>query len=350
MAIGRLERVPLREVWEHEAAGFTTWLEDHIEVLDEVLDIGLSSVERERAVGAFKVDLVAEDADGGLVVIENQLAASDHDHLGKVLTYLAALDARGAVWIVARPRPEHMAAVRWLNARTATPFWLVQVEAVRIADSDPAPLFTVLAGPSEEIRAAGEIRQELSERHRNRHAFWQRILDHARRADIRLHANISPSRDNWIGAGAGRSGVTYNYVVLRHATRVELYVSGPDPEDNRRIFDALHRRREAIVKAFGGPLEWQALEGRKACRISRTLDLGGWADEARWDEVVPATVEAMTRLPQIVRSRLQAAGPRGAWPRWRRCSRRAEARHSMHPVGEAPLGFAQPRNAVARSP
>ena len=109
--IGKLQRVPLREVWRHEALDFTRWLEDNYDVLNDILDITLSNVEREQAAGAFNVDLVAEDGSGSLVVIENQLEKSDHDHLGKLITYLTALEARTAIWIVSEPRPEHVRAI-----------------------------------------------------------------------------------------------------------------------------------------------------------------------------------------------------------------------------------------------
>jgi len=102
--IGRLERVPLREVWRHEALDFTSWLEKNLDVLNEVLDITLSDAEREQAAGTFSVDLVATDSSGNPVVIENQLGKSDHDHLGKLITYLTAIDAKAAIWIVTEPR------------------------------------------------------------------------------------------------------------------------------------------------------------------------------------------------------------------------------------------------------
>ena len=149
------------------------------------------------------------------------------------------------------------------------------------------------------------MRQELSERHRLRRAFWTRLLDHVKATNTRLHANISPSRESWIGTGAGRSGVGYNYGIVRHATRVELYIGGPDPKENQRIFDALHAQRESIEKVFGEPLDWQALEGRKACRISKTLELGGWSDEDRWETVIPATVDAMSRLHRALKGPLR---------------------------------------------
>ena len=103
--IGKLERVELREVWKHEARSFTQWLENNIDVLNEALDLTLVNVDREQAAGAFSVDLVAEDEGGGTVIIENQLEKSNHNHLGKVITYLTAMSAKAAIWIVSDPRP-----------------------------------------------------------------------------------------------------------------------------------------------------------------------------------------------------------------------------------------------------
>ncbi len=62
--IGKIQRVPLREVWKHEALDFTKWLEDNIDVLNDVLDLSLSNPEREQSAGDFSVDLVAEDEAG----------------------------------------------------------------------------------------------------------------------------------------------------------------------------------------------------------------------------------------------------------------------------------------------
>jgi len=215
--IDKLRRVPLREVWRHEAADFTTWLRDNVDVLNDQLGLGLVAAERERSAGAFSVDLVAEGADGEAVVIENQLEKSDHDHLGKVLTYLVNVGARTAVWIVSDPRPEHVKAVAWLNESTSASFYLVKVEAIRIGDSPAAPLLTLIVGPSAETRAVGETKRELAERHHYRLRFWEGLLAVAKQR-TQLHANISPGYGTWISAGAGRSGFGWNYVIHEHDT------------------------------------------------------------------------------------------------------------------------------------
>src|SRR5262245_30192265 len=175
-AIAKIERVPLREVWRHEAHNLTTWLEENIDVLNDVLDLELTNVEREHAAGSFSADLVAEDTSGGIVVIENQLERSDHDHLGKLITYVSFVDARAAVWIVADPRPEHVRAVSWLNEGSSSDFYLLKIEGIRIADSPPAPLLTLIVEPSAEGRELGEAKKDRADRYHVRRRFWTGLL------------------------------------------------------------------------------------------------------------------------------------------------------------------------------
>jgi hypothetical protein len=300
--IGKIQRVPLREVWRHEAYDFTNWLQDNLDVLNDILDLNLESAEREKSAGSFSVDLVAEDGSGGTVVIENQLARSDHDHLGKLVTYLAAFEAKAAVWLVADPRPEHTRAITWLNESTSASFYLVKAEAIRIGDSPPAPLLTVIVGPSDESRNVGQVKRELAERHHERHEFWKSLLEHAKTRS-KLHAHISPGYETWLGTGAGRMGLAYNYVVNRHNARVELYIDrGKDSDEiNRAIFEQLHTKRETIEQVFRAPLEWQVLEQRRACRILSRVDGGGYRDVEQRESLISALVDHMLRLEAALR-------------------------------------------------
>ena len=296
--IGKIQRVPLREVWKHEALDLTKWLQDNIEVLNEPLDLSLSNAEREQSAGDFSVDLVAEDEDGSLVVVENQLEKSDHAHLGKLITYLTATGAKKAVWIVAEPRPEHVAAIAWLNEASSAAFYLLKIEGIRIGDSAPAPLVTLIVGPSEEAREVGETKKELSERYDLREHFWTELLKRAKERS-KLHANISPSRHGWIGAGSGKRGLGFNYVILKHEGNVELYIDrGKEAGDeSKTIFDSLAASKAAIEKEFGEPLEWQRLEGKRACRIKKAISVGGYRDDqSKWSAIQDAMIDAMIRL------------------------------------------------------
>ncbi|HEY2882721.1 MAG TPA: DUF4268 domain-containing protein, partial [Pirellulales bacterium] len=118
MTIARLDPVPLRDLWRNEEYDFSLWLYENIQVLGDVLGMQLHDPQREVVAGSFTVDLVADADEIGRVVIENQLESSDHDHLGKLITYLTNLEAKVAVWITPRARPEHVRAITWLNETT----------------------------------------------------------------------------------------------------------------------------------------------------------------------------------------------------------------------------------------
>ena len=200
--IGSLRRVPLDKVWPHEAHDFTTWLEENIDVLADAIDLPLSVVEREQRAGDFRVDLVAKDESSKLVIIENQFRCSDHDHLGKLITYLTKIGAKTAIWIVEEPRPEHVGAISWLNESFSASFYLIKFEAVKIGDSLPAPLLTPIVGPIKESQGVDEKEEAPGERDSLRHRFWTQLLERAKERTP-LHANTSPQRRN-IRATAGK--------------------------------------------------------------------------------------------------------------------------------------------------
>ena len=301
--IKKIKRVPLRDVWRHETLDFTKWLQENMDVLNEVVGLSLSSAERERSAGDFNVDLVAEDAAGNPVIIENQLERSNHDHLGKLLTYLVAIGAKAAIWIVADPRPEHVNAITWLNESSAAAFYLLKIEGIKIGDSPPAPLLTLIVGPSEESRELGETKKELAERYSIREKFWAQLLEKAKEK-TKLHATISPGQYGWIGTGAGRRGLAYNYVVRQHDANVELYIDrGEDSEDeNKQIFDSLAQSKDNIESVFGSSLEWQRLEGKRACRIKKQIERGGYRDDpSTWPSTHEVMIDAMIQLEKAFR-------------------------------------------------
>src|SRR5215217_1227141 len=303
--IGKIERVPLRQVWAHEALDFTTWLEHNTDVLSEALGVSIENVERERAAGSFSVDLVGEDQFGNSVVIENQLERSDHDHLGKLITYLAAFEAKTAIWIISDPRPEHVGAITWLNeSGSEASFFLVKVEAIRIGTSPAAPLLTLITGPSAETRQVGAQKQERAERHDLREGFWASLLERAR-GQRQPHSGVSAGTDSWLGAGSGRSGVHYTYTVRQRDAAVQLIIEGADADVNLRFFEQLEAQRSEIEAEFGGPLVWERMDGRKKCAVGVTLPMGGYRDEDRRAEIQDAMIKTMIRLERAFRPRIR---------------------------------------------
>jgi hypothetical protein len=302
-AVGKLQRVALREVWKHEAHDFTQWLQENIDVLNAALDLTLVNVDREQDTGSFSIDLVAEDEGGGTVIIENQLEKSNHDHLGKIITYLTGIGAKAAIWIVSDPRPEHVAAVAWLNESSSAAFYMVKVEAVRIGNSPAAPLFTLIVGPSKETKGVGETKKQIAERYGIRRRWWTQLVERAAKVS-KLHAHITPGEYSWIGTSSGIRGLNLNYTVTQDEVSAELYIDrGKDSEEeNKAIFDQLQAHQKEIDQSFGGALSWERLEGKRACRIKFTQTGGGYrSPEEQWPALQDGIISAMNRLETALR-------------------------------------------------
>lgn len=305
--IERITRVHLRDIWKHEAYDFTTWLQENIDILKEVIGLEIINPEVEQSTGSFNVDITAEDASGNIIVIENQLEKSNHDHLGKIITYLTSFEAKVAIWIVAEPRQEHINAISWLNESTEADFYLIKIEGIKIGDSAPAPLLTKIVGPSEEAKTIGKTKQAKSDRHKLRFRFWDGLLEFSKDKH-KLFSSISPTHYNWIGTSSGLRGVTYSYWLKKDAISIKIYIDrGKEADDeNLAIFNELLTKKERIEEKFGEPLEWEEMETARACIIKKDYEIGGWqTPEEEWEPIYEAIIDAMVRLEKATKPEIQ---------------------------------------------
>ena len=303
--IGNLQKVPLRDLWGSEPNDFSPWLEENIEVLNDAIGLSISISDREhRPTDRLIVDLLGE-TDTGRVVIENQLEASNHDHLGKLITYLTAIDAKVGIWIVADPKPEHIGAITWLNQTNLAEFYLVKLEAVRVEESLPAPLLTLIVGPSEEGKQVGENKKEEKERNTLRRDFWRQLLDRACKRTL-LHVNVSARPVASLYAAVKR-GIFLQYNITQYDSSVGLYIDRRDENENYEIYHALENVKKEIEEAFGEPLEWKPLIGKRLCRIVKPLSAGGYRSETEdWEEIQDAMIDAMIRLNDALEPHIKA--------------------------------------------
>ena len=216
--IGSLERVPIRKVWADEARDFTPWLAENTDRLSEALRMDLELEGTEIGVGRFSADIVLRDASSGLrVVVENMINETDHDHLGKVITYAAGLEATYLVLIAEKFRPEHRSALQWLNAHSteSAGFFGITLKVWRIGDSVYAPQFDVVVEPDgwvREVRAAST--DELSGVQLHYRDFWNEFIPEFHEAHPGWSRARTPPKVNWMQFPAGRTGVQYLRVVL----------------------------------------------------------------------------------------------------------------------------------------
>lgn len=275
--LSSIERVDLRTAWPNEAADFTPWLAENISALGNALGMDLELQEREAAVGGYSLDILATDVNRNrLVVIENQLESTDHDHLGKLLTYAAGFDANVVVWLTREFRDEHRQALDWLNQRTGTDtqFFGVVVELWQIDDSRPAPYFNLVATPNDwrkesVSRAVTRGTSPVSERGERYRQFFQKLID-TLREEHRFTGVKKGQPQNWcnFSAGYGQKVIYGANFTRDKGARTEVYIDTGDGDTNLQLFRNLEEQKVQIEAAFGQPLEWDPLENARACRIA----------------------------------------------------------------------------------
>lgn len=312
-SLGRLETVPLREVWTSEPYSFDPWLTqpDNLQFLAESIGLpGLELVQAQQAVGPFYADLVCKVIDTDQVVlIENQLDQADHRHLGQVLTYAPHVDAKICVWVAEKIRDEHRAAVDWLNRITGEgySFFGVEVRAVRIGDSLPAPLFEVVAKPndwSKIIPATQPLAGTMSDSASSNLRYWQGLHDRLVQVGGPVRRVTSDLKSATYWAPIANSGRAYIWAYRSQGKKpyvvagVSLYNAGA-PE----IWQRLKADEAALASAFGEPLKWHSNKIGTAFHV-QTMDRPGggeddWAAEHEW------LAERMDRFDRLFSARIK---------------------------------------------
>ncbi|MCA9344504.1 DUF4268 domain-containing protein [Candidatus Saccharibacteria bacterium] len=288
MNIGRIKKVKLREIWKHEAYDFTNWLaqEDNLEILNETLGIGLINPQTEVSVGKFSVDILAEDDNGNKAIIENQLEPTNHDHLGKLITYSSGLLAETIIWIVSKARSEHEQAINWLNENTTenANFFLIEIEAWKIGDSPPAPRFNVVAKPNDWAKT---IRQssstnKVTDLKLKQQEFWDKLKEYGEENSKYVKSWQKALPQHWMNISIGTSKAHLAATVNTRKNRVgmDLYI-----DDNKELYHLLESNRDDIESQLGFSLIWAELPERKASLIGVYKE-GDFKDENQENELI----------------------------------------------------------------
>ena len=318
--IGALSPVSVREVWAGESRDFTPWLAENADRLGEALGMDLIHEQTEAPVGRYSADLVFRDAStDGLIVVENMFGATDHDHLGKLITYAAGLEASYAVLLAPEFREEHRSALNWLNSISADDFGFfgVVLEAWRIGDSLPAPRLRVDVKPDSwgrSVRAA-RVNSEANERERTYQRFWDEFLPAFRDRYPDWTRTMAPSKRGYMSFPSSRSNLLrYSAAFCRsegsYRLRAEAYIDTGDAGTTKAAFDDLHRRKEQMEKAVGEDLEWDRMDDKRGARISIYFPHEiRVSEEERWPDARSWLVEAMGRMRDAFNPVLQELQP-----------------------------------------
>ena len=342
----KLERTSFTEVGFREREHLQEWLASMPDALCEAMsegEDGLLIIQKE--FDGFdgtreRLDLLALDRNGQLVVIENKLDDSGRDVVWQALKYAAYCsslkkaeivgifqqylnrngggDAAGRicgflgedaldevvlndgtnqriVFIAANFRREVTATVLWLrehqiDARCVkvVPYRFGEEHFIDLQQVIPTPeaadYMIRMAEKDSEERAASTAQEH---RHKVRLEFWQHALEKLRADGSTRHQNVNPTKENWLGAGTGVSGCSFNLVLLKSQIRVEVALQRGSAAENKWIFDQLFDQREVIEREFGEMLEWHRNDEQKRCLINLSkpchgFDTDNWPDMILW--------------------------------------------------------------------
>ncbi len=290
--LGKLKEIKnLRKVWPHEALDFTPWLaeEENLAQLADAVGLEITLDETESAVGDFNVDIFAtETGTDRKIIIENQLEDTNHDHLGKLITYASGKSADIVIWVVKRAREEHRAAIEWLNNHTDEniAFFLLEIKLYQIGDSDIAVKFEVVEKPNDWTK---EIKRNTSSSPtlQARYDYWVAFNEYAfgkTGAFAKSFNRRKASKDHWMTLSVGSSACAISLSQVRKYNHliVEWYIS-----DDKDLYHKFYSHKEAIESEMGVELEWNELPEKKASRILTYItvdfdDKDSWSQQFEW--------------------------------------------------------------------
>ena len=208
--VSRIREHNLRSVWENEERDFTRWLTENIDLLASELGIEIEDARAEEAVGDFSADIVAREMNTGeTVVIENQYNKTDHDHLGKLLTYSSGKNAGFTMWLAEEFRPEHRSVLEWLNETgpKGAKFFAVKPRVVSIEGSEERGFeFEVVVKPNEWEREVSD--ESLTDSEQSYRQFFAEMVDAYSRRRPNWY-KLKPGPRNYLTFSAGISGVRF---------------------------------------------------------------------------------------------------------------------------------------------
>jgi len=273
MRFGKFEAVDIKELWKNEATDFTKWLAEpeNISLLTDELGLGeFSEIVTEKRIGNYYADIYAkieDEQNSQTVIIENQLESTNHDHLGKIITYGSGVEASILIWIFREIREEHRRAIDWLNEKTGAELQIfaVKIEAWKIGDSLPAPKFDIICSPNNwaNIVKQTQNKNELTNTKLNQLEYWTNFSQYISNANTKIKAR-KPQAQHWYDISIGSSKIHIECTVSfkDNNIRCDLYIP-----NNKELFATLLNKKENIEKELGFELVWEELENKNASRI-----------------------------------------------------------------------------------
>lgn len=286
--LGKLEKVKdLRSVWKHEANDFTKWLaeEENLTILGEEIGMDIELISTEAKTGSFSTDVLAVEANtDNKIIIENQLEQTDHDHLGKIITYASGHDAKTVIWIVKESREEHRQAIDWLNEHTDNEIniFLCKIELWKIGDSPIAPKFQIISSPNNWSKTFKKsLDNEKGSYEMLLYGYWTKLKEEIDDNYSMFNSRKPAGRNLYsINIGSTLADISLAINIQKSQAKCRILI-----HNNKPLFDHLYEFKDIIEEELGYGLEWNRLDNKKASNIAiiKNFDI---RDETNWDKSI----------------------------------------------------------------
>ena len=304
--LGKLEKVKdLRSVWKHEANDFTNWLskEENLNTLSEEIGINIELISTEAKTGSFSTDILAVEANtDNKIIIENQLEATNHDHLGKIITYASGHDAKTIIWIVKEAREEHRQAIDWLNEHTDEEIniFLCRIELWKIGDSAIAPKFQIVSSPNNWTKTIKRsLNNEMSSTKMLLYNYWTKLSEEIDKNYPNFNSR-KPRSSNFYDIALGSSLAHISLVInTKSEVKCQIWI-----RDSKPLFDFLYNSKDKIEEELGYELEWARLDDYKSSFIA-IINNSDIRDESNWDNLIKWQLNNASKFYDVFSDRVK---------------------------------------------
>ena len=304
--LGKLEKVKdLRSVWPHEANDFTKWLskEENLNTLSEEIGINIELISTEAKTGSFSTDILAVEANtDNKIIIENQLEATNHDHLGKIITYASGHDAKTIIWIVKEAREEHRQAIDWLNEHTDEEIniFLCRIELWKIGDSAIAPKFQIVSSPNNWTKTIKRsMNNEMSSTKMLLYNYWTKLSEEIDNNYPNFNSR-KPRSSNFYDIALGSSLAHISLVInTKSEVKCQIWI-----KDSKPLFNFLYDSKDKIEEELGYELEWARLDDYKSSFIA-IINNSDIRDESNWDNLIKWQLNNASKFYDVFSDRVK---------------------------------------------
>jgi len=255
--ISTFDAIPVKDAF-HDENDFSDWLNDNLEIFQEIIGVSIEDGKREEYLGDKRADIIAklvDEEEESYAIIENQIERSDHKHLGQLITYSAITKAKVAIWIAKEFAEEHIRALNWLNDNTSEDrkFYGVKLTVLDFKKDEKKVSLEVLVKPSEALefrkkRDSGKIKPY----HEKRIILFENALEKFNKISEEKTSKTTTHR-RYLTIYRTKPFV-FSWTHYRgdeNSITCDVRINGKTNDERKKVYEKLKTQKEHLEKEIG---------------------------------------------------------------------------------------------------